>query len=196
MYSAGHTLTALTLASYIHKRFGFRFIPAAVLLILANLIDLDHIFNFRLDDGTANSLTLHPVHIYSGVLVFFLLLVGSLVKKWMPYLFIFAAGILLHLSADTLAFALSYNLLLLGTLDFIILGFLIYLVRHFKMDIGLIKFSFVAAFIMIGSSLIQYMSSHILHWDPQQDVQIYLVSPALHTLIAIALPFIFHEKKI
>ena len=89
----------------------------AALAMSANVFDLDHVVYHRLDDGTGNSLRLHPAHVYFG-LIGLALFLGALVDRrrfdyWVGVL----AVLLLHLSLDAAAMWVRYDMAVLVAVD-------------------------------------------------------------------------------
>lgn len=73
-----------------------RFVPLASGLIAINALDIDHVFTCHLDDGTVNSLVLHGLHVYGGVLLLFILIWGFVLPDRLPSVFLAACGVALH----------------------------------------------------------------------------------------------------
>jgi len=104
MWTPDHLVLNTVLAAAASKRFSLKFAPVALIMILVNMIDLDHLFYFSEDDGTANSLALHPFHIYAGVIFSLLGLAALFDRERVFYYFCAMGGVAAHLTADALAF--------------------------------------------------------------------------------------------
>ena len=117
MYASGHTLVSATFGFSASRRFGLPLVPVVVYCLAINHIDLDHVLNYRIDDGTTNSMIMHPLHVYGGVAIFAfcaLAVAGRVAPAWALVL---AGGYGLHLAADALAFAVSYKIVALEIIN-------------------------------------------------------------------------------
>jgi hypothetical protein len=117
MYCAGHLLASLGLAGAIARRRGVSFAAMAALAMAANAIDIDHVWLHHLDDGTADSLRLHPAHVHFALLALGLLLAGLADRRRFDYWAGVAAALCLHMALDELAYAASYDLRFLAAAD-------------------------------------------------------------------------------
>jgi hypothetical protein len=100
-------------------------VPVCAALVGINAIDFDHVVYGHLDDGTANSLTLHPLHIHAGVLIFLLAVYAAVNPGKARLCLALMGGISLHLAADSLAFAVNYQIPILIAIDCFVLPFFI-----------------------------------------------------------------------
>jgi len=194
MYAAGHVLSSTLLAAAGSRRLNLRFVPLAAALIALNAIDFDHLVLYRLDDGTANSLSLHSLHVYGGVGMFLILAAGLLFPRRLPAAFMLAMGLGLHLAADALAYAVGYNISVLTALDAVMLGLLWWFLRPglgrgFPM--GARPFLTIAAVMCSGT---QGFVHFVLNLRPPQSPAAYIVSPVLILCAAGAFFMLFRHR--
>ncbi len=121
MYSGDHIILSASYGVYASRALGLPLIPTTAIAIATNLIDLDHQVFYYLDDGKANSLTIHPIHVYAGCFIFFLHWFWLLSKRVSQFHTLANYGLIilgsfsLHLTADAVAWWLSYSIpVLLG----------------------------------------------------------------------------------
>ena len=117
MYCAGHVLSSLVLAVGIARRRPVKFVTMAALAMSANVFDLDHVVYHRLDDGTGNSLLLHPGHVYFGLIGLALFLGGLIDRKRFDYWVGVLAVLCLHLALDAAATWVRYDMGVLVAAD-------------------------------------------------------------------------------
>lgn len=129
MYISEHIVSATILAAAASNRLKVKFVPLAAILIATNIIDFDHLLYYYKDDGSANSLILHPLHIYAGVAIFFFSLLGLIDKKRLNLYFCINAGIALHLAEDALAYVFKYNIPILIGIGIILLVLLFWILK-------------------------------------------------------------------
>ncbi len=111
MLIGDHIVLSTGLAVLVSQRFALNVIPTITMFILINCIDFDHLFYYFLDSGRANSLVLHPLHIYASPLIFLLAMFGLTKPKHVAKIYALIAGISLHLFADALAYYFRYEML-------------------------------------------------------------------------------------
>lgn len=119
MYVSGHILTSVLVAKLEAKSVNLSFGVAAAIMIATSLIDADHLFYYYLDDGTASSFDLHPLHRFWYLVVGTALVSALVFKRARPYLFAVFMGLALHFAMDYVADKAQYNLLSLAVLDII-----------------------------------------------------------------------------
>jgi hypothetical protein len=193
MYAAGHILTSTALAMASSKRLKLDFVKVTTVIILTNLIDLDHLKYYYLDDGTANSLTLHPLHIFSGVVFFLIFLMGLLFAKFQKWAYVIMGGLALHLASDSIAFWLNYNISVLGLIDAVFLIFFTFIARKNIPNIPYFRFMGFLVISEIVASGIQAYLGLVLKLNPQQHVIVYVVTPSIIALTAITFWLIFKK---
>lgn len=191
MYTGDHIVLSTGLGLLLAKRLRLAPVPLIAILIGINLIDLDHLVFYRLDDGTANSLTLHPLHIYAGVIVFLLILLPLISRVRIAVAYALAGGVSLHLAADALAYAFDYDvatLVALGVLG--LLGF-----AALARAVVVPRLAAPVTLFAAAAWLLCYASQGIIHYGLHLDPRLSRVPwivPQLWTLIlAVAFWAIF-----
>ena len=195
MYPAGHILTAAILSKVAAKKLDLSFVKIMPVLILTNLIDLDHLIYYYLDDGTANSLVLHPAHIYTGFIIFLLFMVSLFRPNYRSFLYLLIGAFSMHMAVDALAFWFDYNLNLLVTLDLLLFLLLFGLKNRFDTSVPakkLFLFLFVVYFV---TGFVQYYMHFILKLNPQKEVIVYIIPNCIFFLAAVFF-YIFFSKQI
>ncbi|PKP16972.1 MAG: hypothetical protein CVU06_13700, partial [Bacteroidetes bacterium HGW-Bacteroidetes-22] len=114
MYAGGHLLTSALAGTKIWRKADLTFPTTIALMLAANVIDFDHLLRYKFDDGTANSLSLHWLHVNSGVIFLGLFALALLVPRWRSRALVFCTGLALHFSMDALAYVFNYNIIILG----------------------------------------------------------------------------------
>ena len=194
MYAAGHVLSSALLATAGSRRLNLRFVPLAAALIALNAMDFDHLVLYRLDDGTANSLSLHSLHVYGGVGMFLILAAGLMIPRRLPAAFMLAMGLGLHLSADALSYAVGYSIPVLMALDAAMLGLLWWFLRPGagRGSLRWVRPFFTAATVVCSSA--QGLIHYVLNLRPPESPAAYIVSPAL-MLCAAGMPYSAHWNE-
>ena len=196
MLAGDHLILSLGLAIYSSSKLNLNFVPTATLLILINCMDFDHSFYYFLDKGNANSLSLHPLHIYAGCIIFAVSLYGLMFKQFLPICYTVIAGITLHLSADALAYMFNYNLLILLMMTVMEFVLLIYLINQYVVKEafwGLLVFSILAWCIQTSILFVLIMIFKII---PDKSFIFWLIPPGMTLILGIGFYFIFKEKNI
>jgi len=193
MYCGGHILASTALAMASSKRLQIDFVKLTSLMIATNLIDFDHLRYFYLDDGTANSLVLHSLHIYSGVLFFLIFLGGLAFRKFQNWSFALSGGFALHLAGDAVAYWFDYSIIILGFFDVALLILIAIMAK--KSLPGIPFWNFMAFFIAaeIISTGTQVYLSFVLKLVPEENIIVYVVSPVLFLITAVAFWMIFKK---
>jgi hypothetical protein len=194
MYAAGHVLSSTLLAAAGSRRLNLPFVPLAGALIALNAVDFDHLIFFHLDNGTANSLSLHPLHIYGGAVMFLMLAAGLLSPRRIPAVFMLAAGLGLHLAADGLAHSVGYSIPVLLALDAAMLGLVWRILRpgaEGRFPSGTRLFFTLAAVICSGA---QAFVQYALNLRPPESPAAYIVSPLLMLCTAGAYYLMFRRR--
>ncbi len=195
MLPIGHILTATLYTKIAAPRLKLDFVRMLTVVILMNMIDLDHLINYAQDDGTANSLTLHPGHIYSSVIIFGLILFSLFQKRYKAVVYMIAGGLSLHMAADALAYAFGYSLTALVVMD-AILGIMLILYRN-KLDTtvpGNRLILFLTAITILSASS-QYYLAFILKLDPTKEIIMYVVPNLIFLLAGIGSFLVFKKYK-
>jgi hypothetical protein len=194
MYMGDHIVLSACLALVSAKRLNIPVVPLTSLLLLTNFIDIDHLIYYYLDDGTANSLILHPLHIYAGVLIFLLGIGGLIFKNHVSYFFCLMFGIALHLTTDTLAYWVAYNIPILLALGIGGILFFIYLANTcLRRGPKGLMITF-----MIGFWLLSHLELVITYYGlgmrPLTDFWFWVFPPIIPILAAGLFYFIFKNK--
>jgi len=193
MYTGDHIAISATLAAIASRRFSLNYVTLATCMILANLVDLDHLFYFHLDDGTANSLLLHPLHIYSGILVFACGVFALIKKEKAMFSFLIGFAIATHMCADSLAHFLHYNytsLFIYDMLELVLMFFVFKKCVCYGSHLKLFSFM-VAQDILI--TFAQWLS--LIQWEPQKEIFVYIL-PNILLVIATSLFWLIFKSKI
>lgn len=193
MYAGGHLLTSALTGTALWPRTGLSFPKTIGLLLAANIIDFDHLLRYQLDDGTANSLTLHWLHVNAAVI--FLLIFGFAI--WLPryrqWLMVAGTGLALHFSMDALAYSFNYNMLWLGITDLILLVVLSVVTLRKNLPAHqrkLLLFYYGSWLVMTG---IQAGLHFWGQFKPDQNGWIYAVAPAMLLLSAFLFVCLFDD---
>ncbi|HCL56822.1 MAG TPA: hypothetical protein DHW82_07420 [Spirochaetia bacterium] len=195
MYCTGHILSTSLLSLGVAKRFEQSFFRLYFWMLLANLIDFDHLIFYSMDSGGANSLILHPLHIYSGTLIFFLFLMGMIFKNRFFIFIPTAMSLSLHLAADALAYFISYSVLILAFLDILMFSFLLFFLRKFLLKKPVFKsLSFFYSILLIFPSLIQAFVHYGLKLKPEENFSVYLICPLIILLTALIFGFLYKKR--
>ncbi len=196
MYSGGHILASGALALISSKRLDIQFVKLAPVMIATNLLDTDHLKYFYLDDGTANSLVMHPAHIYAGVLFFLIFFVGLIYKKLQYWSFAVSGAVALHLTGDAISFWLNYNILLLGMIDALLLIFIAISAKRINTGLPFIPLMVFFATAEILSSAVQAYLAFVLKLVPQENIIVFIVSPVIFLLTAITFWLMFKKYRV
>ncbi len=192
MYAGGHILSSALLGTVVARKEGLTINKSVFWIMLGSVIDFDHMLRYRLDDGAANSLGLHWLHMNIGVLLFSFFLLALFYKPWRIPLTLITAGVVLHLACDSLAYMLEYSFLWLGILDGLMLMVLISL--YFRRDSGVkpIKISLFFFMAEIIASAIQFVVVIVGGFKPNEYWWVYGISPLMCAITA----FLFLNFKV
>ena len=194
MYAAGHILASLGLATLAARRRPALLAPLAAIAMAVNAIDLDHIIFHRLDDGTANSLTLHPAHVYFPLIAAGLFLAGMLDQRRLPYWMMALGGLCLHMALDALATMLNYRLAVLAAVDAALLLAVCLLFWRLPLEASrrrLISFAVTACLVCNG---VQGFMHFGLGLRLDRDAVVVFVAPALSLAAGAAFWRMFRRK--
>ncbi len=195
MYAADHFLLSTTYAVVCSKRYRLPFVPLAFLLILINGIDIDHLIYGYLDDGTANSLTLHPLHIYAGAIIF-LAALYSLYKPLKSQMCLaLIGGFSLHLFADSMAYAVKYNVHVLMLLDLIWLPLFLFLANKFLISGPKKTFQAFIVIYFLFCGIEQGILSFILKLKAQVHPWILYGNGAVLPMVGALMLYLFFKNK-
>ncbi|MDI1355370.1 MAG: hypothetical protein PSX36_10650 [bacterium] len=195
MYPVGHILTASIYSKVAAKKLALNFVPVFSISILSNLIDVDHFIYYFKDDGTANSLVLHPGHLYIGVPIFALIVLGFFKPESLNLIYMLIGAFAMHMAADALAFLCQYNLIALIIID-VVLFLILVLIRN-KFDAS-VPFSNLFLFLLcvtLVSASVQYWMHFILKYDPQKELIVYVVPNLIFLLSGLSFYFVFNKKE-
>jgi len=192
MFAGDHIFLNVALAALCSRRFNVSFVPVTVIMILVNLIDLDHLFYYHLHSPTTNSLTLYPLHVYSGVLLTAICLVALVDPKRLAYYFCAVFGIVAHMADDALAHYWHYSTTFVVTnavISFIILFFILRSCTRSGSYLAL--FFFLCAQWFLVNFIILVRS---WYFDPRTDLFTWIQFPFLIALVALIFWMIFNKK--
>lgn len=183
MYTADHIATGVAVAAIISRRFSMPFAPIALIFMLVNVIDFDHMMTFHLDDGYANSLVIHPLHVYSGLVMSFLGALAIFDKKRVFYYVCLMGAVAMHLGADAVSHFLGYDERLIISMSAITFVGIFFVLRYCIEEGSYLKlFAFLVAqwVIICGATL-----TGALHLSPPQEyMSLWAISPALTIITA------------
>ena len=195
MFCAGHLLSSLAFSVVVARRRPVNFVALAALSMSANIFDLDHIVYHHLDDGTVNSLRLHPGHVYFG-LVGLALFVGGLIHRrrfdyWMGVL----AALCLHVSLDAASTLVRYDMYILAAADAAMILLIPAMVLRWPVGpnpLGLGLFALVMAVVCSGAQAILHFWMGL---RLQRDLAVILLPAALSALAGLVFWLVFHHKN-
>lgn len=191
MYIAGHLIAATLVAAVTAQKQKIDFIHAAFWMMLVNFIDVDHLIRFRLDDGTANSLILHPLHIFSGGIIFLIAFMGILFPKMKNISVLLVLGLSLHLACDAIADFLHYHIPILVCIDLLMLiGLGLFLYKNYRQ----MPYKKIMAFFIIveiSADLIQYYEVFILQLKPNESMIPYATAAISNLIFPCLFYFLF-----
>jgi|GEM_PF-4350834 len=144
MYAGDHIVLSATYGVYAARKLRLPPLGVVVTAVAVNMMDFDHQIFYYLDDGTLNSLTLHPLHIYAGCFIFALHMLwlhaqGKTTHTWSKiggYSLIALGGIALHLTADALAWSFRYGIPLMLCVSVVNVALFTYTCRGLRPLVG------------------------------------------------------------
>lgn len=184
MYAGGHILSSALLGTVVARKEGLSINKSIFWIMLGSVIDFDHMLRYRLDDGAANSLGLHWLHMNIGVLLFTFFLAALFYKSWRIPLVLLSAGVVLHLACDSLAFMLDYSFLWLGIIDGLMLMVLIGFFYRRDSGVKSLKISLFFFMAEIIASAIQFLVVIIGGFKPNEFWWVYGISPLMCAITA------------
>lgn len=195
MYAGGHLLTSALAGTKIWGKTNLTFPTTIALMLAANVIDFDHLLRYQFDDGTANSLSLHWLHVNSGVVFLGLFVLAFFVPRWRWQALVLGAGLALHFAMDALAYLFSYNILYLGAIDLVML--IVLLVVSFRTELPVNRWRLTLFYIVswIFVNGIQGGLHFIGGFKPEMNGWIYALSP-LMLGIASFMFYLFFRKRV
>ena len=185
MYAGGHIISSALLGTLVARKENLSINRSVFWIMLGSVIDFDHMLRYKLDDGAANSLGLHWIHMNIGVLLFSFFLIALYRKQWRIPLVLLSAGIVLHLACDSLAYMLSYSFLWLGIIDGLMLLLLFFTVYSWKLIVSPFKVSAFFVLAEIFASGIQFLIVIVGEYKPNEYWWVYGISPLMCAIAAI-----------
>ncbi len=185
MYVSGHILTSVLVAKLGAKSVNLGFGITAAIMIATSLIDADHLFYYYLDDGTASSFALHPLHRFWYLVVGTALVSTFVFKRARPYLIAVFMGLALHFMMDYVADRAQYDLLSLAVLD----------VVAYVVTLILVKFKRWSVVFLTASLIVPYGVNGFLLYGLDIAVD---SSPIYHiaTIIMLSVAALFARKAL
>ncbi len=197
MYMGDHIVISIGVAAIASRVLKLPFLHVAVLFMLANLIDLDHLINYHLDDGTANSMLLHPLHMYSTYIISTFLLIGLIRPKARSLCWLFSAAISLHIFLDAVSAMMHYeipSLLMTSLVTTCLSCFAVYRCLNNK------KLAKQVIIFMLGSLVIcnleLVIAVYALKIVPQSSFCFWLVPPFLSLILTVIFWKLFCHRNI
>lgn len=195
MYAGGHLLTSSLAGTKLWPKTELSFPTTIALMLASNMIDFDHMLRYRLDDGTANSLALHWLHVNAGVIFLALFATVFLWPRFRPHALVLGTGLALHFSMDALAFILDYSILRLGIIDLALLAVLIFYTLKKQLPVAKWKLIIFYSTSWLVVNAIQAGLHFIGNFKPQDHAWIYAISPTLLGFSAILFYLLFRKRK-
>jgi hypothetical protein len=196
MFCAGHVLSSLAFSVAIARRRPVNFVIMAALAMSANVFDLDHVFYHHLDDGTGNSLRLHPAHVYFG-LIGLALFLGALVDRrrfdyWVGVL----AVLCLHLSMDVVSMLVRYDMAVLAAVDAAMVLLIPLLAWRWPVGVAPLRLGLFALAAAVACDAAQGFLQFGLGLRLDRDVAVVLVPAAMSALSGPVFWLIFRRKRL
>jgi len=189
MYAGGHLLTSALAGTKIWRKADLTFPTTIALMLAANVIDFDHLLRYKFDDGTANSLSLHWLHVNSGVIFLGLFALALLVPRWRSRALVLGTGLALHFSMDALAYVFNYNILILGGIDGVML--IVLLVVSFRSKLPVNRWQ-LALFYVVSWVFVNAVQAG--NYKPEENGWIYSLSPAMLGVAALLFYLLFRKQ--
>ncbi len=199
MYIAGHLLASAVAATVIHKKLKTDLVPLCTGMMAVNFVDVDHVLNYAVDNGIANSLTLHPLHIYSGILFFIIGLFGLWKTKYMNYCYGLLFALAMHYAGDALAHLFNYNMVFLGLLDISLLITLYFLLIRNSNNpqsstLNPIRWILFFIGVFITGNGIQMFQHFVLHMKPDESPWMYATAAICNIVIPTVFYILFRKR--
>ncbi|MBL4647385.1 MAG: hypothetical protein JKY13_00260 [Gammaproteobacteria bacterium] len=195
MYVGDHIILSSALAVVIASRFNFKLVSTMACMILLNTIDIDHVFYNYLDDSTANSLALHPAHIYVGIALFLISLLAIFHRPFAYYALAVIAGYSLHLTADALASFVQYQKQYLLIYTFINILVFISVVYYYVLSGPKLKLIIYIILSMLACYLIEASILYGLNIHMNTSILPILVGVGLHSVVAFLCYILFRRAE-
>ncbi len=196
MYIGDHIVFNSMVAILVSRRWSLPLVPLVSLFIFINCMDYDHLLNFRLDDGTADSLILHPLHRMGGFIIFIVAAFSLIFPQYKTWLFSVIIAFSAHLFCDQLANFVHYQLS--GLIAFAILQTALFLyVAILYVSTGpLVGFiSYILVSWAVATFQIMF-TNFGLHMNPLTDVWVWIIPSSLAVLCAILFWMIFSTTQL
>lgn len=193
MYAGGHLLTSALAGTALWTKSGLSFPKTVGLILATNIIDFDHLLRYHLDDGTANSLTLHWLHVNAAVIFLLIFGLAFWIPRYRAWFMVAGTGLALHFSMDALAYTFNYSMVFLGATDLIMLLVLTAVTLRKNLPANkhhLLLFYFTNWLVMTG---IQAGLHFLGNFKPHENAWIYAISPSM-LLLSGALFVRFFDK--
>lgn len=131
MWLADHVNIDMAVGCYLSRRFKLGLQLLLLGLMLSNCIDFDHAYHIGIDNGFANSLTTHPLHIYGGLLAGISLFLACVIERYQTFFIGLFYGLIIHLSADAIAYFVHYQVKFLLPFGLCFLIALWFILKHY-----------------------------------------------------------------
>ena len=194
MYVAGHLLASIAFAKIAHKPLGVKFFPLAIAAMAVNLIDADHLLRYYLDDGTASSFALHPLHQFWAFLGLTVCMLALIFKPWQRLIFGIFFALMLHYALDLLANVFVYDLNKIIGFEILCLPLLFWLFRNDEHRKKYYLF-FVGLFVVVNAVLGFIFFDFGLGWSPNEHRGVYLTATLLTLSGTLAFWKIFEREN-
>ncbi len=195
MYMGDHIVISIGLAAIVAKITKQPFVTVALLFLFANLVDFDHLLNYHLDDGTANSMQIHPLHRYAPYIASGFLLVGLCWKKWRTELWIASLAFSTHILLDSLSAVMDYRIPLLLSTSVVTTSLSCYVVHRLFQDKStrdrLLAFM-LSSLILCDLELI--VTVYVLKMIPQTNLFFWVIPPTLLLFLSGLFWMCFRER--
>ncbi len=195
MFCSGHLLSSLAFSLAIARRRPVNFVAMAALAMSANVFDLDHVVYHHLDDGTGNSLRLHPGHVYFGLIGLALFIGGLIDRRRFDYWVGVLAVLCLHLTLDAVSMWVRYDMRTLVAADAMMVLLIPLLAWRWPVGIAPSHLGLFA----LGAAAVGNASQSFLHFGLglrlDRDLAVVFVPVAISIMSGPVFWLLFHRKR-
>lgn len=195
MYTGDHIVLSTSLAIVAAQRLNLKLVPLITVLALLNFIDIDHVFTRQLDNGFANSLTIHYLHVYSGCIIFAMALFALFDQKHIKFYLALIAGWSLHLTADAVAYFVHYSIPVLFCLAIFFLIVLALIIKTFVVGRRWLLFGYIFLSWLICTSAQAYLYFG-LKLIPQQSIIVWVMPNILLVILMSGFYLLFRHSTL
>jgi hypothetical protein len=197
MLPAGHIIVSTILAAVLHKRLKVNFVPLAFAMILVNLVDIDHLVTYNLDNGFVSSFSVHILHRYWAFLCLITCFIAIILSDWQNMILGIFLALLAHFCCDLFADFLHYDFIYLGISELVLLAIfgIIGKTKLMKEEKSFKILLFLVLMTLIIDGILALMYFH-LKIKPDASIVFYLVATLMTLFSAFAFYFVFRRKGV